>query len=364
MVVFRKKNKKTTATRDSRKEEKTRSRCGRGTSIRILFGVVLISVSLFLTGWYHNKVNISLSSINDKIDPSFLLSSSNSNIISSSQKQVVGVVEKRSNTTIMEEAKLNNNLDDSDTTVDNDFDLSLSQYECGTFKCFIPSKSNQDIGYLVKVISKKRKKTMPEMIVGWQLAQWIDEHFGDLPNGLHRHFYIDEPFIIQLNKTVAKKLNKILRLALHPKEKFLQLTSQQMKVGSKFVGFPVQKVKRIRMDDFLFYKCEGKLYTTPEMEEEYINNAIKMGNGIKLYKNLEESYNILQTFFILKPIILIDFHALFDQNGNIYFTDLDTDSLGDLNQIERTKKCLDGIDRLMNKSKSMIANTTTQKEFA
>jgi len=200
--------------------------------------------------------------------------------------------------------------------------------------------------------------------------QWIDEQFGDLPNGLHRHFYIDEPFIIQLNETVAKELNKILRLALHPKEKFLQLTSQQMKVGSKFdnqsaVGFPVQKVKRIRMDDFLFYKCEGKLYTKfNEKEEEYINNAIKMGNGIELYKNLEESYNILQTFLILKPIILIDFHALFDQNGNIYFTDLDTDSLGDLNQIERTKKCLDGIDRLMNKSKSMIANTTTQKEFS
>jgi len=349
MVVFRKKNKKTTATRDSRKEEKTRSRCGRGTSIRILFGVVLISVSLFLTGWYHNKVNISPSSINDKIDPSFLLSSSNSNIISSSQKQVVGVVEKRSNTTIMEEAKLNNNLDDSDTTVDNDFDLSLSQYECGTFKCFIPSKSNQDIGYLVKVISKKRKKTMPEMIVGWQLAQWIDEHFGDLPNGLHRHFYMDAPFIIPLNETVTKQLCKF------------RGRKQNNNKCKTMTHVPVQKMKKIEIDDFLRYKCKGPFYGKFNQKKmEYINNGIKIGNGIDFYKNIKESYHTLQTLFLLKPTSLNDFHALFDPNGNMYFTDLDQDNIVEIEQKdveERTTMCLKGIDGLIDETKRILAKT-------
>lgn len=85
-----------------------------------------------------------------------------------------------------------------DNTVYN-FDLSVSQYyDCGYYKFFIPSKSNQDIGYLIKVETKKHWKeaseTMPKMIGKWQLVQWIDGQFGDLPtNGLHCHFYNNEP---------------------------------------------------------------------------------------------------------------------------------------------------------------------------
>merc|ERR1712238_605397 len=104
-------------------------------------------------------------------------------------------------TTIMEKTKHNHNLNDSDTTAD--FDLSLSHYECGQFKCFIPSKSNQDIGYLVNLKHMKDKQPMPAIMEGWHIAQWIDEQFGVLPNGLHKHFLIDAPFIISLNEAVT-----------------------------------------------------------------------------------------------------------------------------------------------------------------
>ena len=91
---------------------------------------------VLLTRWYCNTRNVqgyfSLPLINDNIDsPS--LTSSNSKMIASSQKQVVGVVEKRSNTTIlMEEIEHNHNVTTLDSTIGyNDFDLSLSHYECG-----------------------------------------------------------------------------------------------------------------------------------------------------------------------------------------------------------------------------------------
>ena len=100
----------------------------------------------------------------------------------------------------MKETKRNNSLYDSDTIVDNNFDLSLSQYECGYYKCFIPSKSNQGIGCLVKLLSKSDfSQTMPEM-------------FGDLPNGLHQKFYNDKPFIIQLNEIVTRELFELYGL--------------------------------------------------------------------------------------------------------------------------------------------------------
>mmetsp|Transcript_40456 Transcript_40456/g.46582 ORF Transcript_40456/g.46582 Transcript_40456/m.46582 type:complete len:386 (+) Transcript_40456:122-1279(+) len=378
MVVFRKKNKKTTATRDSRKEEKTRSRCGRGTSIRILFGVVLISVSLFLTGWYHNKVNISLSSINDKIDPSFLLSSSNSNIISSSQKQVVGVVEKRSNTTIMEETKHNHNLNDSDTTAD--FDLSLSHYECGKFKCFIPSKSNQDIGYLVNLKKRKNKQPMPAMMEGWHLAQWIDIQFGVLPNGLHKHFFIDAPFIISLNEAVTTELcnihltnpdirdtieteeSKELKKARKKKER--KVVSMKLEDQSVVMDVIVQKLKKIEINDLLLYKCKGPLMENfNKKKKEYINNVIKMGNGIEFYKNLKEGYHTLQTIFKLKPIISMDFHALFDTKGNMYFTDLDINEYNQKNNKQRIKICLSGIDGFLDETQKILARTQEELPY-
>ena len=114
------------------------------------------------------------------------------------------------------------------------------------------------------------------------------------------------------------------------------------------------------MDDFFFYKSYQGKNELHRKNKEYINNVIQMGNGLEFYKNLEESYNILQIFFTVKPIILVDFQALFDQKGNIYFLDLDHD-FNKTSSKKQNNTCLEGIDRLMNKTKSMIANTTTLK---
>jgi hypothetical protein len=322
-----------------------------GLSSWIVVGGVL------LTGWYYNTRNVqgffSLPSINDNIDPSSSSSSSNSKMIASSQKQVVGVVEKRSNTTIiMEETKHNHNVTNLDiTTVDNDLDLSLSHYECGYIKCFIPSKSNQDIGYLL-VLRSRKKRTDPfitAMIRGWHLAQWIDEQFGVLPNGLHRHFYVDAPFIIQLNETVLTELHKI-----HEQSKDMTDKNREKLLA---MDVSVQKVKKIEIDDFLFYKCRGSANEKfNQKKEEYINNVIKMGNGIDFYKKLEEGYHTLQTIFKLKPIIVPDFHALFDTKGNMYFTDLDHDNKKGSNQ-KQANKCLEGIDGLIDKTKRILSKS-------
>jgi len=367
-------------------DRKVRGRGGVSSWI-IVGGILLFSFFQIYTGFF------SLASIKyriDYIDPSSSSTSSSSNtkIISSSQKQVVGVVEKRSNTTIMEETKHNHNLNDSDTTVVIDFDLSLSHYDCGLFKCFIPSKSNHDIGYLVNLKMKKNRQPMPAMMEGWHLAQWIDEQFGVLPNGLHTHFYIDAPFIIQLNETVTTELCKIhstnpdLKDQIETekskeleeiqdriqKKKYKKwedkVVSMKLENQSVVMDVPVQKVKKIEIDDFLFYKCKGPFNENfNQKKKEYINNVIKMGNGIKFYKNLKEGYHTLQTIFKLKPIISMDFHALFDTKGNMYFTDLDIKEYNQKNNKKRIKICLKGIDGLIDETKKILARTQEELPY-
>jgi len=294
-------------------------------------------------------------------------------MIASSQKQVVGVIEKRNNTTIMMEETQHNHT----TTVDIDFDLSLSHYECGWFKCFIPSKSNQDIGYLLvlsewsnhdafhfgQFLYSYRDQTMEQMIGGWHLAQWIDTQFGDLPNGLHRHFFIDAPFFIPLNETVIAELCKFLlmnaeQICNKMKRKFASMKLENPSVVVT-MDVPVQKVKKFEIDDFLPYKCIG-----PDNEkfnqkkDQYLNNVIKKGNGIEFYKNLKENYHTLQTMFKMKPIIVSDFHALFDTKGNMYFTDLDHDMSKEFVKSKKEKKtCLKGINGLIDKTKKILAKS-------
>merc|ERR1712238_33354 len=122
---------------------------------------------------------------------------------------------------------------------------------------------------------------------------------------------------------------------------------------------PVQIVKKIEIDDLLLYKCKGPLMENfNKKKKEYINNVIKMGNGIEFYKNLKEGYHTLQTIFKLKPIIVSDFHALFDTKGNMYFTDLDHDMSKEFVKSKKGKKtCLKGINGLIDKTKKILAKS-------
>ena len=61
----------------------------------------------------------------------------------------------------------------------------------------------------------------------------------------------------------------------------------------------------------------------------------------------------------MKPIIVSDFHALFDTKGNMYFTDLDHDMSKEFDQKnqKREKKCLKGINGLVDKTKKILAKS-------
>jgi hypothetical protein len=91
------------------------------------------------------------------------------------------------------------------SSIADDFDLSVSRLDCGWYKCFIPSLSNRDIGYLVGRplgrIIKNPGLMLKKYIHTLEFSKWIDNEFG---KGLH--FYTDEtPSIIELNSTVVKK---------------------------------------------------------------------------------------------------------------------------------------------------------------
>ena len=168
--------------------------------------------------------------------------------------------------------------------------------------------------------------------------------------------------MIQLNGTIIKELNKRIFIPTHP-----WVPNGTMFFNQSVVAFPIQQVKKVSaIGEMLQYKCRGKTFRKFNKEKKgYIENAIKMGNGAEFYTNINESYNILEEIFRLKPIILNDFHALFDRKGNMYFIDLDEDNndpdrmkLYEKSRIQITKQCLEKIVKLRKEVKRMISTIT------
>ena len=100
----------------------------------------------------------------------------------------------------------NPTLDQTNTTdiFLGDMDLA-SRLNCGRWKCFIPSASNQDVGYLVK----RDIKNLAPLTGAWNVAKWIENSFGG------RHFYIDAPFKAEPNQEVRAEVNSLAYLRLN-----------------------------------------------------------------------------------------------------------------------------------------------------
>ena len=89
-----------------------------------------------------------------------------------------------------------------------DLNLTSVRLDCGAFKCFVPSVSDRNIGYLIsKVESLERAKH------AYDVAKWIEKAFGG------KHFYLDDhepPFQAFFPKKVREMINqKVFFLHFH-----------------------------------------------------------------------------------------------------------------------------------------------------
>ena len=236
--------------------------------------------------------------------------------------------------------------EDDFSSVVGDMDLS-SRLDCGGHKCFIPSKSNQDIGYLVERDVRNR---MSHIDGAWDVAKWIDREFGE---GLH--LYIDAPFTVELNETMWKKVNN---LVYRPNRR------GKSKSDPKFYRRPTIAVQITRKapNNTLFFGCFYiNLMRYLKDKDAYFEKLNETGNITEFIKNSEESYNIVEKVFQAKSEFLFDFQALFDSEGRIFFIDLDG-HLGFTHKqwakygnSNNTTECLRKIDQLREDLKRMVS---------
>jgi hypothetical protein len=196
-----------------------------------------------------------------------------------------------------------------------DFDLSVSRVNCGWGKCFIPSLSNRDIGYLVgrgSLRGRSPRSLLDNYIRTLEFSKWMDKEFD---KGLH--FYTDEtPSVVELNSTEMKKLNDLVYSSNHKNKPNFYSRSRTPHVV-------IQSVKKAYTGDMFLFSCYNRDKHDARKKDYIKNNVIKNGNGEEFYYNLEYSYKIIKKLFHMKPEMVNDFQILVDNKGHIHFIDLD-----------------------------------------
>ena len=209
-----------------------------------------------------------------------------------------------------------------------DMDLSR-QLQCGKVKCFVPSISDQKIGYLVEKNPYKEAHASQLARHVNEVANWIDREFHE---GMH--FHLGNSFTVHLNKTVARNFYRVTDPSTRTRE---QIQSQH---GSQTVT--VQKMKKAP-DGALFFGCHMLHYkkfrrsTVP-----FFKKVNETGNIKEFIVNITKGYRIMEKVLEAKPDFVYDFQAMVDLNGNLYFIDLDGHFLQRNKEVNVRKYCPNG----------------------
>jgi len=199
-------------------------------------------------------------------------------------------------------------------------DMNLtSTLKCGSHKCFIPSASNPNIGYLVKRTQRKRKSThdpssgLEPLTGAWEVANWIQKEMGG------QHFHVDDPpFSIALPKELTLKINTLVPASKKKKQKeYFELPQVAVQIMKKAPEYA------------LFLACFGTKAESPYGGAlgTFVANVLS-SKGVNyttavVLKNIETGYEIAKRVFRAKPVLLYDFQAMIDMDGQFYFIDLD-----------------------------------------
>ena len=207
-----------------------------------------------------------------------------------------------------------------------DMDLS-GHLQCGVKKCFIPSISDQKVGYLVDKDPYDEAR-MSQLSQVNEVATWIDREFRE---GMH--FHLGESLTVHLNKTVVRDIYKST-ISIKKKKK-----KETKNHGSRTVA--VQKMKKAP-DGALFFGClHGNFRTFESLKVPFLQMVNETGNIKEFKENIIMGHRIMGQVLKAKPDLVIDFQAMVDLNGNLYFIDLDGHIQGrDTDYIERF--CPDG----------------------
>lgn len=226
--------------------------------------------------------------------------------------QIAGVMLEKSSSFTVREVGNKNSSQLQEIEFRQDMDLiTSSRLECGHYKCFVPSLTDEQIGYLVA--SNHLHLDLAKLNESYNTAKWIERDFGA------KHFYHDDPpFEIELPKKVQRKINQmaywVVRGRLHRK-----FTNSPV--------FVVQKVIKAPEEVLLFGCVSQKIKHYVKEMEEFSKIVCKNGSADDFITNSEKSYAIAEKLFKTRPILFYqDFQVMIDPRGDYYYLDLDLPS--------------------------------------
>lgn len=227
-----------------------------------------------------------------------------------------------------------------------DMDLA-SRLDCGLDKCFVPSTSNQEMGYLVRVL--RNTKDLAYLTGAWNTAKWINNQLGGL------HFYIDPPFKAKLNKGDLDKFSSVTYKTNEGKHhaKFFEKCPSPCVIG-------VQKVKKAPVDSLYIACHEWNIARYWKGIGGFVLKIMQSGNATEFMRNSKESYNIAEKMFQTEPSMLTDFQALFDMEGRLFFIDLDGHLVWDYFGVDKNTQgnCLENIDKVRRRVKEKMKGSS------
>lgn len=183
---------------------------------------------------------------------------------------------------------------------------------CGFEKCFFRSKSDSSIGYLVaksrgesKTLRRARLKALES---AYKYAMHLEREYGI------RHFLLEPPLNITVDKQLASHLNRNLKSETH-RNRFRK--NRRFPKGATVV---VEKCERAPSDSFLIGCKESKLALFKKTVQKFVE---RVENKTTFARHLQESFVDLRELVQQEPCLLNDFQVLIDTKGNMYHLDFD-----------------------------------------
>ena len=152
---------------------------------RILFLICCLTNCLFLRYWRNNaSISIVLNNnriMTDNVDDVAVTTTSSSS--SSKTKTTTTPATKQEEEDDAATATATATTTTTATAIEmvEDFDVSLEviiNIQCGRFKCFIPSRSNNTIGYIISQLGPVR---FARVVDGYHFGQYLESKYG-IPN--------------------------------------------------------------------------------------------------------------------------------------------------------------------------------------
>ena len=225
---------------------------------------------------------------------------------------------------------------------------------CGKEKCVYRSISDDQVGYLVSLSSRKKNSSRDckTLELGWQFAEQLRRKYNI------EHFLLAPPGNVTVSQDLASRLNRNLwseKRRTRPRE------ATRYPEGSSVC---VQKVKLAPKVNLLIGSRKSKLDVFEEVVDDFLSFVKHKESFLRRFKS---SLASLRKLLHNEQCLVNDFQALVDTRGDFYHLDFDRcfhpENVTKILHIpaEEVTECFEAIDTIEIRVEWILAPTQTRQ---